>query len=206
MQRRTLLALGGGAAIAAAGAGYGAWRVLAPGDRFAACRAGNTLGQSDLGGPFTLISENGQETTSAELIDRPTLLYFGYTFCPDVCPTDSARNTQALNLLEERGIEAQFAFVSVDYPRDTPETLRTFTGYFHPRMVGLTGTKEQIDEAVRAWRAFYRIPPERGESYEVDHSAFTYLVLPETGFATFFRRETEPREIAETTACFVSRA
>ena len=206
MQRRTLLALGGGAVIVAAGAGYGAWRALSPADRFAACRPGATIGQADIGGPFTLISEDGRETTSAELIDKPTLLYFGYTFCPDVCPTDSARNVQALNLLEERGIEAQIAFVSVDWPRDTPETLATFTDYFHPRMIGLTGTKERIEAAVRAWRAFYRIPAERGDSYEVDHSAFTYLVLPDSGFATFFRRETTPGEIAETTACFVARA
>ncbi len=158
---------------------------------------------SAIGGPFELVSENGETVTDADVITKPTLVYFGYTFCPDVCPLDSARNAQAAYLLEEQGIDIGTIFISVDPERDTVEVVRDFTENFHEDMIGLTGTPEQVRAASLAYKTYYRVQEGDPEYYLVDHSTQTYLVFPETGFATFFRRDTTPEQIAEITACFM---
>ena len=175
-------------------------------DPFDPCRSAKVAGGSDqIGGPFTLIDETGTEVTSEEVLNEPALIYFGYTFCPDVCPLDVARNAEAVALLEERGIEVKPVFISVDPARDTPEVLAEWTEYMHPRMVGLTGSEEQVRAASQAYRTYYRIPesPEDPDYYLVDHSTFTYLTLPEHGFVEFFRRDVNAEEMAEKVACFV---
>ena len=114
-------------------------------DAFAQCRATNIgTGLASIGGPLSLIDENGQAVTEAEMFTRPTLLYFGYSFCPDVCPLDNTRNAEALDLLLERGYDAQMAFISIDPERDSPERMAEFSDYLHERMTGYTGTMEQI--------------------------------------------------------------
>ncbi|MCU0911535.1 MAG: SCO family protein [Rhodobacteraceae bacterium] len=197
-------------ALTAALLGFMGWRILTAspggegGDRFAQCRASAVAGgMGSVGGPFTLVDGTGATVTDAEVIDRPALVYFGYTFCPDVCPFDTARNAAAVDLLEERGIDVKPVFVTVDPERDTPEVMAEFTQYVHPRMVGLSGTPEQVADAVRAYRVYARKQEAEDAFYLVDHSTFTYLVLPGHGVVEFFRRETEPEEMAETTACFV---
>jgi protein SCO1/2 len=177
-------------------------------DMFAQCRNSAVAGGSaQIGGPFTLVSETGETVTDADVITMPTLLYFGYTFCPDVCPLDTVRNAEAVDILEQQGIMVQPVMVSVDPERDTPEVMDDFTANVHPRMLGLTGTPEQTDAAARAYRVYYRINREGDDPYYlVDHSAFAYLVLPEYGFVEFFNREVTPAEMAETTACFVEAA
>jgi len=172
-------------------------------EEFAQCRGSSIAGAGDVGGPFELISETGETVTDETLITEPTLVYFGYTFCPDVCPFDAVRNADAVALLEERGMQAQPIFISVDPDRDTPEQLSNFTDNIHERMVGLTGSREQIDGAVSAYRAYYNIHDQSDDFYLVDHTAFTYLVLPEYGFVDFFRRETTAQEMADRTACFI---
>lgn len=173
---------------------------------FAQCTRGSVAGGA-LGGPFTLVSETGATVTEADVIDRPTLLYFGYTFCPDVCPLDSMRNAQALEMLEERGVEAKAVFVTVDPARDDVEVVRDFTDNFHDDMLGLTGSAEQVDAAAKAYRVYYDARTEEDdEFYLVDHSAFTYLVLPEAGFIDVFRREATPEEIADTVQCVADAA
>lgn len=176
-------------------------------DKFASCRASQIAGGSDqIGGPFTLVDETGATVTNAEVIDQPTLVYFGYTYCPDICPYDAARNGEAVTLLEEQGYMVKPVFISVDPERDTPEQLADFTSYIHPRMLGLTGTPEQVKQASQAYRTYYKKQPsEDGDEdyYLVDHSTFTYLVLPEEGFVEFFRRDATPEQMAEATACFM---
>lgn len=176
-------------------------------DRFAQCRTGQVAGgASAIGGPFTLVDEDGQTVTDADVIDQPSLLYFGYTYCPDVCPLDSARNAEAVALLEERGTMVKPVFISIDPERDTPEVLKDFTDVLHPRMLGLTGTPEQVKAASQAYRTYFqKQEPEEGdeEYYLVDHSTFTYLVLPEHGFVEFFRRSIGPEEMAEQLQCFI---
>ncbi|MBD3677426.1 MAG: SCO family protein [Rhodobacteraceae bacterium] len=160
-------------------------------------------GAAAIGGPFTLVDETGRTVTEADVLTKPTLVYFGYTFCPDVCPTDSARNADALDLLQQQGYDAQAIFITVDPERDTPEALAEFTDYMHPDMLGLTGTPEQVKVATQAYKTFYSKPESDDEYYLVDHMTFTYLMLPETGFATFFKRDDSAEKIAEQAACFI---
>lgn len=170
-------------------------------DEYASCRASAVAG-GDIGGPFELVSETGVTVTDTDVITAPTLVYFGYTFCPDVCPLDSARNAEALDLLDAQGVDANALFISVDPERDTPEVVAEFTEVMHPKMLGLTGSPEQVKAASQAYKTYYKKQPGDPEYYLVDHSTFTYLVLPEKGFVEFFRRETTPEQIAETVACY----
>lgn len=165
------------------------------------CGASAVAG-SAIGGPFTLVSETGETVTEKDVITKPTLVYFGYTFCPDVCPLDSARNAQAAYILEEQGIDLGLIFISVDPPRDTVEVVRDFTDNFHDDMIGLTGTPEQVKVASQAYKTYYSAQDDDPEFYLVDHSTQTYLMFPETGFATFFRRDDSPDRVAEISACF----
>lgn len=176
-------------------------------DIFAACSASAT--GAEIGGPFELIDETGNIVTDTDVINQPSLLYFGYTFCPDVCPLDNARNAEAIEILEERGTIVQPVFISIDPKRDTPEVLRDFTDNLHPRMLGLTGTAEQVAAASRAYRTYYKAhEPEDGdeEFYLVDHSTQSYLVLPGHGFVEFFKRGDTPEVMADRIQCFVEAA
>ncbi|MGR3320569.1 MAG: SCO family protein [Pseudooceanicola sp.] len=177
-------------------------------DRFAQCREGSVAGGSDqIGGPFTLVDETGATVTDKDVLDEPSLIYFGYTYCPDVCPLDVSRNAEAVTLLEDRGYTVKPVFISIDPDRDTPEQLAEFTDYLHPRMVGLTGSAEQVKAASQAYRTFYRKQepedPEDKDYYLVDHSTFTYLTLPETGFVEFFRRDLSADDMADRVQCFL---
>lgn len=185
----------------------GAWWMTRPAaDKFAECRATAVAGEASIGGPFTLVSETGATVTDADVITRPTLLYFGYTFCPDVCPVDSARNAEAVDILTNSGLDVQPVFVTVDPKRDTPEVLADYTDLFHPRMLGLTGSAEQIAEAAKAYRTYHQAQDTGDDYYLVDHTTFTYLVLPEEGFVEFFRRDDTPDRVAEITTCYVNAA
>ena len=173
------------------------------GDQFASCGAGAVAG--DLGGPFTLVSGDGETMTSAEVITEPTLIYFGYTYCPDVCPLDVDRNAAAIEILEERGQSVTPVFITIDPARDTPEVVRDFAEAMHPRMIGLTGSNEQVAVASKAYRTYYKAHPPVDGEYRVDHSTFSYLVTPKQGFVEFFRRELTPEQMADKIGCFVDR-
>jgi len=176
-------------------------------DQFAQCRASNVAGGAgQIGGPFTLVDETGETVTDKEVIDQPTLIYFGYTFCPDICPLDAARNAEAVDILESRGKIVKPVFISIDPTRDTPEVMKEYTDYLHPRMLGLTGSPEQVKAASKAYRTFYQAQkPTEGEEefYLVDHSTMSYLTLPEHGFVEFFRRDSTAEQMAERIQCFV---
>lgn len=176
-----------------------------PDDKFAQCRVGKIAGGTQaIGGPFTLVDEDGNTVTDTDVITRPSLLYFGYTYCPDVCPLDNARNAEAVEVLEGMGHDVQPVFISIDPERDTPEVMKEFTAYLHPKYLGLTGSLEQTKAASQAYRTYYKKQDEGDpEYYLVDHSTFTYLVFPETGFVEFFKREVTPQSMAETVACFI---
>lgn len=174
-------------------------------DIFAQCRSGQVAGGA-IGGPFTLVDENGKTVTETEVFTKPSLVYFGYTFCPDVCPLDNARNADAVDLLDGKGLDVTPVFISIDPERDTPEVMRDFTDNLHQRMIGLTGTPEQVKVASQAYKTYYKKQEDGGEYYLMDHSTFTYLVLPGSGFAEFYQRDTTPEAIAESVSCFVKAA
>jgi protein SCO1/2 len=187
----------------AALAGAAAWNFLQPGtDRFAACSTSSVAGAT-IGGPFTLVDETGVTVTEADVLTKPSLVYFGYTFCPDVCPTDSARNAEAIDLLAERGVDAQGVFITIDPERDDVDRVREFTDFFHPDMIGLTGSTDQVSVASKAFKTYYRKQQTGDEYYLMDHSTYTYLVLPNEGFMQFFGREDAPQVIADTVACYL---
>ena len=195
-------ALGGAAALAAALAGTWA-ATWGRGDAFARCRGGQVAG-GDLGGPFTLVDGAGAEVTEAAVFDEPTILYFGYTSCPDVCPLDMMRNAEAAAILDAEGTPARPVFVTVDPARDTPEVAAGFAANFADDAIGLSGSPAQVAQAMAAWRVYAQAQP--GEDYLVDHTTFSYLVLPGRGFVDVARRDEPPEAVAERLGCFARAA
>lgn len=179
-------------------------------DPFAPCRQGAVAGGLDqIGGPFTLINAQGQTVTDQDVITGPTILYFGYTFCPDICPLDNARNAQATEILESRGFEVTPVFISIDPARDTPELVGNFAGNFSPRMIGLTGSEEQVRAASRAYRTYFaRQPGSEGDNefYLIDHSTFSYFVLPGRGTVEIFRHDMSADQVADLAQCILEHA
>lgn len=166
------------------------------------CPAPSIAGGRDvIGGPFTLVSHEGREVEEADVITGPTLVYFGYTFCPDICPLDLDRNATAIDLLAAEGVDLPGVFITVDPERDTPEVLAEYVDVLHPGFTGLTGTRDQVAAAADAYRVFFRKAGE-GEDYLVDHSTFTYLMSPE-GLLDYFKRQDSAADIAERTACHI---
>lgn len=173
-------------------------------EKYAQCTS--TKASSVIGGPFTLVDENGKTVTDKDVITEPSLLYFGYTFCPDVCPLDNSRNAEAIEILESRGKEVQPVFISIDPERDTPEVLRDFTDNLHPRMLGLTGTPEQVKAASEAYRTFFaKQEPAEGEEnfYLIDHSTWSYLAFPGEGTVALFKRDLTPEQLADQIGCYL---
>lgn len=172
-------------------------------DVFAQCRQGVVSGAGAIGGAFELVSETGATVTEKDVITKPSLLYFGYTYCPDVCPLDSTRNAEAVYLLDDRGYDVTPVFISVDSARDTPELLAEFTDIMHPRMIGLSGSEEQIKAASKAYRTYFKVQDPSDPYTLIDHSTQTYLVFPDIGFVEFFNRDVTPEDMADRVACFV---
>ena len=141
-------------------------------------------GIADIGGPFTLTNQHGETVTRDDLIGSPHVVFFGYTYCPDVCPTTLWELSQYMAALGEKADDLKVVFVSVDPDRDTPDALSDYIAAFDDRIIGLTGSREAIDEAVNAYRAYYKIHPEdeHGDVL-IDHTATTYL-FDETGAFT----------------------
>ena len=154
---------------------------------------------------ISAIDSNGKTVSDTDVITEPSLVYFGYTFCPDVCPMDAIRNAEAVDVLEENGQMVTPVFISIDPKRDTPEVIGDYAEAVHPRMVGLTGSAEQVKAASRAYRTYYKAHDSSDEYYLVDHSTMTYLVLPEHGVVEFFRRDASPEAMAEKSACFIDK-
>jgi protein SCO1/2 len=173
------------------------------GDTFAECRGGQ-VGGGQIGGPFTLVDTTGHTVTDEDVLTKPSLVYFGYTFCPDVCPLDAARNSEAVDILEERGFDVTPVFISIDPARDTPEALGDFVHNVHPKMIGLTGSEDQVKAASQAYKTYFKKQDGDEDYYLVDHSTFTYLMLPKIGFADFFRREDTADQMADRVQCFLS--
>lgn len=151
-----------------------------------------------LGGPFSLTEHSGRAVTDADYRGRFLLIYFGYTFCPDVCPTELQVMAQVMDRLGSEGERIQPAFVSVDPERDTVPHMAAYVAQFHPRLIGLTGTPEQVAAVARAYRVFYRKSAGSDPAYyTMDHSSFFYLVNPDGSFATVFRGGTSPDDMAQ---------
>jgi len=196
------VALLAAAAAVAGGLAAGAWFALQPGDRLAACREGGGTVGADIGGDFALIDARSGEVRGPEIIDRPTLVYFGYTHCPDFCPMDVAVMADAMDRLDARGIDARGVFVTIDPARDDAAAMAAFADAMHPELIALTGAEDAVAEAARAYRVYYARAGDDPDYYLMDHSTFTYLMMPEVGFVDFFRHGADPAEIAARVSCY----
>ncbi len=152
---------------------------------------------AQLGGAFELVDMNGHKFTEANLKGKYTLLYFGYTFCPDICPTELTLIAETLDRLGDLRKRFRVIMVSVDPERDTPRVLKEYMSNFGPEFIGLTGTPEQIRHMAKIWRAYYRkAPDESGDGYSMDHSAVTYLLDEDGKYLRHFAYATPPERMA----------
>jgi len=150
-----------------------------------------------LGGPFSLQDHNGQRVTEGAFAGRLGLIYFGFTYCPDVCPTELGLMASALDLLGPDASRVLPVLITIDPARDTAAALADYVSRFHPALIGLTGTEEEIATAARAFRVYYRkIQPPGASDYLMDHSSFIYLVGPDGKVRQLFRPNTPPETIA----------
>ena len=144
-------------------------------------------GKEPIGGPFTLVDHTGKPRTDADFRGKLMLVYFGFSFCPDVCPTDLMAIGQAVDKLGPGGDAVQPLFVTVDPDRDTPARLADYVPFFHLRLLGLTGDAAQIRDAARLYRVFYaKVAIEGAAEYTVDHSGFVYLMDRDGKYLGFF--------------------
>ena len=152
-----------------------------------------------IGGPFTLTDQTGKPRNDVDFRGKLMLVYFGFTFCSDVCPTDLQQMGIAVDKLGVAGEAVQPIFVTVDPERDTPEHLLEYMPFFHPRFVGLTGQAEAIEKAARAYRVYYKkVERDDKSDYTVDHSAFIYLMGRAGEYLGFFPPGTSAERLAET--------
>jgi protein SCO1/2 len=138
---------------------------------------------ASIGGPFTLVNQDGKTVSDEDFAGRYRVMYFGYTFCPDVCPTDVAKLGQAMAQLDKSdpAVSAKVVpiFVTIDPERDTPAVVKQFVSNFHPRMVGLTGSPAAIKQTADEFRIFYKkLPAEKDGRYYMDHMRIAYLIGP----------------------------
>lgn len=160
-----------------------------------------------LGGPFSLVDQTGRAVTERDFAGQWLLLYFGYTYCPDVCPTELGTMAAAVDSLGPLGEKVLPAMVTIDPLRDTPAHLADYVSRFHPRMVGLTGSPEQVAEAARRYRVYYgRVNRPEASEYLMDHSSFVYLVGPDGRVRSLFRPEASPDDIAAVVRAQLGRA
>ena len=138
-----------------------------------------------IGGPFTLVEDTGAQVTEAALKGRPTVMYFGYTFCPEVCPTTLTDLTQWIQLLGPDADRLNYVFVTVDPERDTPKVMHDYVSAFDPRIRGFTGTSDQIAKVASEYRVYYKRIPTSDGGYAMDHTAGLYLMGPTVRFFGF---------------------
>jgi len=155
-----------------------------------------------IGGPFSLLDDQGKGVTDRDFRGRYLLVYFGYTFCPDVCPTTLQDMSLALESLGAAGDRVQPLLITVDPERDTVEVLADYVPLFHARLRGLTGSAEQVAGAAKAYGVYYAKAAQTGEDdedddYLMDHSTFVYLLGPDGGYLTHFSHGTSPEAMAE---------
>ncbi|MFD1788551.1 SCO family protein [Sphingomonas floccifaciens] len=171
-------------------------------------RVGPLVGAA-VGGPFRLIDQDGNTRGSESFKGRYRLMYFGYTYCPDICPTDVQKMSQGLRLFEARdparAARVQPIMVTIDPERDTPAVMKQFVRAFHPRLIGLTGSPAEIKATLSRFAIYTsRQGPKGATDYLMDHSAMMYLMGPQGEPISFFARDATPEQIAADLAAYVA--
>jgi protein SCO1/2 len=159
--------------------------------------AAGTVLASAIGGPFRLTDQNGKTVTDADLKGKWSLVYFGYTHCPDACPTALNDISIALEDLGAQRDAVRPVFITVDPERDTPEALKAYVTSFDAPILALTGTPDEVAQAAKGYRVYYAKHPEAGGEYSMDHSSVIYVMDPQGRFTASFTHESTPEQIAE---------
>lgn len=199
-----------GLGVALALGGGGIYYVRSERDRrkeFAEKRKSQSAGKPAIGGPFNLLDTEGKEFSSDQLKGNWSILYFGFTFCPDVCPDELNKLTETLEIIDSTdGMpKLQPVFISIDPNRDTPEKIKGYLEDFHPRLIGLTGTDEQIRALAKLYRIYYSKPiDDDGLDYLVDHTIIMYLLNPKGEFAWYYGQNLTAPEMAEGIIKYIS--
>jgi protein SCO1/2 len=149
-----------------------------------------------VGGPFKLIDQNGRTVTEQDLKGKPFLVFFGFTHCPDVCPTALFEISEVFRKLGPDADRAAALFITVDPERDTPASLKSYLSSFDPHLRALTGDEAAIDQVTRAYRAYYKKVPNPDGSYTMDHTALVYLMDKEGRFVAPFNLKRRPEDSA----------
>ncbi|MGD8327035.1 MAG: SCO family protein [Sphingomonadales bacterium] len=160
-----------------------------------------------IGGPFEMVNHRGERVTQEDFKGVYTLIFFGYTFCPDICPFELATMSQALDILEEQGHsldKIQPVFVSVDPERDDVEALAAYMPAFHPKFIGLTGSVDQVKTMMRAYNIYAsKAQSDASADYLMNHSSLIYLMGPDGNFIRYFPPKRPPEELAAGLAEFL---
>ncbi|XP_050379255.1 protein SCO1 homolog 1, mitochondrial [Argentina anserina] len=161
-------------------------------------KQGPSAGVAAIGGPFKLINHDGKPVTEKDFLGKWTLIYFGFTHCPDICPDELQKLAAAVDKIKDKaGIEIVPVFISVDPERDTVEQVREYVKEFHPRLIGLTGNSDEIGSVARAYRVYYMKTTEEDSDYLVDHSIVMYLMSPSMDFVKFFGKNNDVNSLAD---------
>lgn len=150
-----------------------------------------------VGGPYRLVDQNGATVTDKTFLGKPTLLFFGYTHCPDVCPTTLYALTQVYTALGTDADKLNGVFITVDPERDTPEQLKLYMASFDPRIVGLTGSQSALDPVLKSYRVYARKMPVANGDYTMDHTALVYLMDKDGRFVGAFNLQRPADEAAK---------
>ena len=154
-------------------------------------------GFGSVGGPIALVDQAGKPVTEKDFAGKDALVFFGFTNCPDVCPTELSTMAAALDTLGPKAEGVVPVFVTVDPERDTPEVVGLYAQAFHPRMVGLTGSADQIAQAAKAFRVYYKKAPQQDGAYSMDHSAFVYMMGPDWQVLDILPPQMSPQDMAQ---------
>ena len=155
-------------------------------------------GVAQVGGPFELVDQTGKTVTEKDFLGTYMLVFFGYTYCPDVCPTELQVMMAALDALGDTAAEIRPVFISVDPERDTPDAVRAYVENFGPTLVGLTGTADQVASAAKAYRVYYaKTGGTDGTDYLMDHSSIIYLMGRDGRFLKHFTYTTDAAGLAK---------
>lgn len=158
-----------------------------------------------IGGPFALVDQTGTPRTNEDFAGAPMLIYFGYSFCPDVCPTELAKMARAVDLLGEDGASVQPVFITIDPERDTPENIGGYVSLFHPRLTGLTGDEKAVADAAHAYKVFYaKVESEEYADYLMDHSSYFYLMGADGENAGVYPMSFTAEDIADAVRTYLS--
>lgn len=182
-----ILALAFAGGVIAAASGWMLWPPTAPEPSAAALMDAVMWNKEQIGGPFALIDQDGRPRTDADFRGKLLLVYFGYTYCTDICPTDLQAISTAIDKLGPAGESVQPLFITVDPEHDTPEAIKLYVALFHPRLVGLTGSAKQVKTVARAYKVYYAKNEQSKKSDPViDHSGFVFLVGRDGKYLGFF--------------------